>query len=517
MIWNGFCGPSYKLDNDSAAPDETINYYLERIEQGPRAGQLRLRQIPGLRSFCTLPTRPVRGFFDGSPGRLFAVGGSQLYEIILNHDGVTGTAGAYLAGPGPLFVPVWTPGASYGYVGNGTNPAIITSNGFQLAIASAGLGYVTSPPAVPVTGQPLSPVIPIIDTQGQPLQAATMAFMDQYFIAGIQNSKQVRISNLAPAGAVWDPGDAAIKEADADNIQRVWVDSPGGELLFLFGQLTMEIWQNTGGLFPFTRVSGAVYPIGCDSAWSVAGRKGLRFWLWRGQVWGQIGTALPQRISDYGVEQAIKGYSYYDQINAEADCYTDGNHTFYSLSFIEAGETWVYDYAEKSWDKRLYWNNNQWNRYRPRLFAQQWAMNLGGDYETGDIYVLDPKVFTDAHGVPLRRDRIAPYITQEMKNVRFNRLTLDMNTGVGLSVAQNQPGWDPQIGMRYSKNRGKTWSNWRTQSLGKIGEDDKRVFFTQCGSARIGWTAHTSVTDPIDASINGAELDVKGGTMVARP
>ncbi len=496
MDWPGFCAGSYTLESPNAACSELINYYTEIIEEvGPRQGRTRIRQIPGLPKLLTLPLRPIRALWAGGT-RAFAVAGNQLFEFY--QDGTFSP---------PL-----------GFIAPGTNPAIIVSNGFQLAIASAGLGFITNGPLVPIPGHPSdSSVVPIIDTTGAPVQAATMAFMDQYFIAGIQNSKQVMISNLAPAGAVWDPGDTAIKEAYSDNIQRVWVDQPGGEMLFLFGAETLEIWQDTGGLFPFQRIQAAVYPFGCDSAWSVAGGTGARFWLWNKAIWASIGTGLPQRVSDYGVEQAIKGYSYFDQVNAEAGWYADGNHSFYAISFIEANVTWVYDLAMKAWHKRLYWHNNQWNRYRPRMFASQWGMNLAGDYETGDIYILDPTVYTDAQGVPLRRDRIAPYVGQEMKNVRYNRLTLDMNTGVGLAVAQNAPGWDPQIGMRYSNNRGKTWSNWRTQSLGKLGEDDKRVFFTTLGAARIGWTAHTSVTDPIDASINGADLDVRGGTMVARP
>lgn len=502
-LWPEFVGPAYKLDFNTSGPSDTINWFLEAIEKGPRQGQMRLRQCPGLPLFTTIPTSPIRAMWAGG-GRLFVIGGSQLYEVY--QDGFVSP--------------------TLGSVGNGTNPAIIVSNGFELAIASAGLGYVTDGAAIAIPGHAAdASVRPIIDTQGQPLQSATMAFMDQYFIAAIQNSKQIRISNLAPAGAVWDPGDASIKEAYSDNIQRVWVDDPGGELLVIFGAETQEIWQDTGGLFPFTRINGAVYPIGCDSAWSVAGKNGQRFWLWNGMVWSQTGTSFPQRISDYGVEQAIKGipqqnipgYTYFDQANCEGDCYLQGGHMFYMLSFPEAGVTWVYDAATQNWHKRLYWNNNIWNRYRPRLFAQQWSMILGGDYQSGKIFVLDPNTYTDADGVPLRRDRIATYITDQNRNMRYNRLTLDIATGVGLNVGVGQPGYDPQIGMRYSNNRGNNYSNWRNGSLGKAGDYDRRVFWTQMGSARIGMSIHTSITDPIDTSINAAYVDLGKGTMAARP
>lgn len=488
MDWPGLVGPSYRLESANAAPDECINRFLERIEQGPRAGKLRLRQIPGLRVFKTFIQSPMRALWAGD-NRLFAVAGDTLYEVFQDA----------------------TPSQSYGAMVTGTNPAVIASNGFQLAIATAGAAYITAGPAV----------VPILDTNGDPVQAATIAFLDQYFIAGIPNSKQIRISELAPDGGTWDPGNTAIKEAYSDNIVRVWVDQPGGELLWLFGQQTYEVWENTGGLFPFARINGAVFPIGCDSAWSVAGLEGSRFWLWNGQVWGAEGLA-PNRISDYGVEEAIRGYSFADQTNAEGFCYSDGGRLFYALSFSQANVTWVYDKSVKAWAKRLYWNNGMWSRYRPRLYATCWGKDLVGDYQKGIIYEMASNIYTDAPltadgpGIPLRRQRIAPYITDGMKNDRYNRLTLDMDTGVGLNVASGQPGYDPQITMRYSPDRGKTWSAIRPHTMGKQGKTLDRVFWTTMGSSRIGMTVDIVDSDPVLSSINGADIDISPGNYPRR-
>lgn len=501
--WPSFTDGSYVLESAWVSNADAINYYGEAIEKGPRAGKMRLRQCPGLPTLCTLPTGPFRGIY--APGdRLFAVGGGILYELYLNPNPTPGNI--LLVGP------------SLGNVGNGTNPVEIVSNGFQLALSSAGKGYITGGPLVPNPPYPSDQsVIPIIDTQGQPLNSSTMAFMDQYFIAGIAGTSQLQVSNLAPAGGIWDPGDVATKEAFSDVIQRVWVDQPGGELLVLFGQQTMEVWQDTGGLFPFSRIQGCAYPIGCDSAWAVAGLNGQRLWLYQGTVYLQAGSGYPNRASDYGVEQAIKGYSYYDQTNCEGSCYLQGGHMFYALSFPQAGVTWVWDAATGNWHKRLIWQNNAWGRYRPRLFAQQFGMILGGDYATGAIYSLDPTVFTDAGGIPLRRDRIAPYITDQEKNMRYNRLTLDITAGVGLSLPVGAVGQNPQIGMRYSADRGNTWSTWRNEALGAQGKYNKRVYWTQMGSSYVGMAIHTSITDPVDASINGAYIYLGQGTKAKQP
>ena len=473
-----FCGPAYRLETPNASCDVCRNLYPEKIEKGPRAGKFRLRNIPGLPLFATLPTKPVRALWT-NPTSCFAVAGGTLYQIF---------ADASFAAVGP--------------VAPGTNPAIIQSNGFQLAIASAGEAFIA-----PGGGQG---VLPIRDTLGDPINAATIAFLDNYFVAGIANTKQVQISKLAPAGATWDPGDVADKEAYSDNVQRVWVDQPGGEYLWLFGNETTEVWTDTAGLFPFSRVPNLVFPIGCDSAWSVAGAGGYRAWLWRGIIWGCAGFS-PQRISDFGVEEAIRTYPLYDQQNAEAFAYIERGHIFYVISFPVAGKSWCYDVSTQMWHERLYFSNGAYSRYRPRVYAKFLDMHLVGDYQTGDIYKLDPTVYTDAKGAPLRRQRICPYVTDSLKNDRYNRFSLDMDTGIGLEVAQGQPGFDPQVVMRYSKDRGKNWSNERQSTLGEVGQDETRVFWPQLGSSRIGMTFDVVITDPVPTSINGALLDIGPG------
>lgn len=481
MIWEGFGGPSYKLESPSVSPEETINFYMETIERGPRTGKPRLRQIPGLEFFKSLPPGPIQALWPGV-GRLFAVSAGQLWEIFQDA----------------------TPSVSYGNVGNGPQPALIEANGAQLLVSSNGNVYISNG----------GPVLPVSLTDGTPLIASSIAFLDQYFIAGELNTNKVRISNLAD-GNIWDVGEVAEKEAYSDHIVRVWVDQPGGELLWLFSNDTYEVWQDTGGLFPFQRIQGAVFSVGCDSPFSVAGAKGFRFWLWHGVIYGASGLPF-ERVSDYGVEQAIKGYSYFDQTNAEAWCYIEGGHLFYAISFIEAGVTWVFDSAMKSWAKRSLWKNGQWQRYRPRVYAKQWGNHYVGDYASGTIWKMSPNVFTDAEGLPLRRTRVAPYITDEMKNQRYNRLTLDMDTGVGLNVDVSQLGYDPQVMMRYSTDRGKTWSDWRQESAGKIGETLRRVFFTQMGSSRIGLTVEISMDAPVGASINTAYIEIGRGILATQ-
>ncbi len=99
-----------------------------------------------------------------------------------------------------------------------------------------------------------------------------------------------------------------------------------------------------------------------------------------------------------------------------------------------------------------------------------------------------------------------------MKNDRYNRLTVDMDTGVGITGAPGAPGQNPQVVMRYSHNRGKTWSYERSVTAGPIGRDDTRVIYDQLGSSYIGPTIELTFSDPCPLSINTAYVDISPST-----
>jgi hypothetical protein len=458
-----------------------INLYPEVIEKGPRMGKLRLRSIPGMKAFASLPDRPVRGLLSVDGGnRLFAVSGSTVYEVF-NDGTFTAQNGSVLAND---------------------HPVTMADNGFGFAIASGGLLYFLNG----------NNVVPVNFTDGSPLPVSTVTFLDQYLIVNKLNSKEVFISGLAPSFA-FDPGDTAIKEGYSDNIAAVFADN---EQLWLFGFETYEVWTNTGNLFPFGRIQQAVYKFGCSAPYSVAGALGYRFWLWNNAVYAAYGMN-PDRISDYGIEQIIGTYG--NTSNAEGWCYIDGGHIFYVLSFPTVSKTWVFDTATapspmgptpiKAWHMRGYWSKGQYAQYRGRCHAVAFGgLHIVGDPTNGSLYIMDKNTYVDAGGVDLRRQRICPYITDKIRMQRYNFLTLDMDTGVGLSVPDTSLGFDPQVIMRYSGNRGKTWSNDRQASMGQIGFDNQRVIFRQLGSSRIGEAFDIVVSDPVPASFNAAYLGI---------
>ena len=90
--------------------------------------------------------------------------------------------------------------------------------------------------------------------------------------------------------------------------------------------------------------------------------------------------------------------------------------------------------------------------------------------------------------------------------------TLDGAAASGNQVEwYNNLGEDPQAMLRWSDDRGKTWSNEKWAGVGKAGEYQNRIIYRKLGSA-IDRTYEWSMTDPVKRVIYGANLNAKVGT-----
>src|SRR5262249_43575360 len=132
--------------------------------------------------------------------------------------------------------------------------------------------------------------------------------------------------------------------------------------------------------------------------------------------------------------------------------------------------------------------------------------HLVGDRTTGSIWWMDTNFATDTDGQGIRRLRRTPHFNNEHKRIPIDQVELLMDVGLGLQSGQ---GSDPQVMFRVSGNGGRTWSNQRQRSAGRIGEWGHRVYWP-----RLGGSADTvvefSFSEPIpwrivDAFINNAE------------
>lgn len=274
--------------------------------------------------------------------------------------------------------------------------------------------------------------------------------------------------------------------------------------LWLFGTKSTEVAQTSGDAdLAFTRT--AFIEHGCAARFSPAKADNTVLWLGRdengaGIVFRADGYS-PVRVSDFGMEEAIKGYG--DISDAYGYCYQQAGHTYYILGFPGRG-TWAYDMASSTWGQRAYRNlaTGALEEHRGVTHCFLGSTHLVGDRDNGKLYALDLDTFTD-NGDPIYRERTASTLSRENMLMKHNRLELIGEFGVGLDGIQL--GTDPQVLMQFSDDGCRTWSNAQARSLGEIGSYTTRAIWRRLGMSRRR-VYRLSTSDPVRIAWYGLNL-----------
>lgn len=464
-----FVGQAYTSRSLNVEAQECINLFLE-IEPG---GRTALFGTPGLSLLATIGTGPVRALHKIATGDLIAVSGAQVYRI---------TSGAVAT--------------LLGTIGTTTGPVSIADNGTQAVIVDGSAsGYQISLPGYAMT--------PIVSTAFY--GADNVYFLDGRFIFNRPGTGQFYLSDLY--AVTFDPLYFATAESSPDNLIAHIVDH---REIWLFGNLTTEIWSNTGGAnFPYERLQGAAVETGCAAAASVRRMDNSIVWLGQddkgyGIVW-MVKNYMPARISTHAIEYAIASYG--DVSNAIGYVYQQEGHMFYMLTFPTVQRTWCYDVATHAWHQRAWMDSNgQQQRHRSNCHAFAYGKNLVGDFVSGNIYALDMNTFTDA-GDQIRRSRsCAPINGEDFGWQQFHNLQIEMEGGVGLIVGQ---GSNPQAMLTYSDDGGHQWSSERLASMGVMGQYRARVRWTRLGRSR-DRVFRVTISDPVKVIIINASINQSG-------
>lgn len=64
------------------------------------------------------------------------------------------------------------------------------------------------------------------------------------------------------------------------------------------------------------------------------------------------------------------------------------------------------------------------------------------------------------------------------------------------------------VDIRYSRDGGRNWSNWKQRSLGEAGDFMKRVRLYRLGRGR-QWVFDVRVTDPVRADLIAGSIQVE--------
>lgn len=488
----GMIGPSYTARSSVVADEECINWFAELLEsQGSivssksygGANALSLQsyfRTPGVTVFSALPEGPTRGNGLIANGRAFQVSGGQLYEFFAD--------GTY---------------AARGAIANDGLPACVSFNSVQLLIIGGGHAYcftLATNVLLEVTDQ----------LAGTPLQCDEA---DTYFIVCFQNSNKFQMSQVLD-GTTW-PGQL-VNEVSVfpDNIASLIVNH---RELWVFGVKRAQPYQDTGSTEVYDVIPGALIETGAAATFAQARADNSVFWIGQDErgarmAWRSNGYT-PQRVSTHAVEYDLSTYSAAQIAAMTSYSYQDGGHIFWVLYIPGSSCSWVFDISQGLWHKRAQWTNNAYLAHWGWNYVYAFGMHLIGDWNSGNLYSMQMGVYTDNGGI-LRSLRRSPTLGDEMKRQFMSEFVADFATGVGpqpplLDGAGNPR--PPQAMLRWSDDRGKTWSNQHLLNMGFAGEYKTRAIQRRMGHYRYR-VIELVVTDPVEATLVDAYATVTPGT-----
>ena len=489
-------GGAYQARSVVASAQRCVNLYQEPMPQAQGEGApMAHYPTPGLTLLGTVGSGPIRGIKQTSAGTIFVVSGSNVYQV----NG-----------------PDWSTAGDIGGITPGkTNPVSMADNGIDMVIVDGTIGGTGGPAAgwsVPVVGPAGVSVITDPNFYG----ADRVDYLDTYFLFNKTGTPQFYASQSL--ALTFDPLWFANKESYSDILRSLIVTR---RIIWLIGDKTTELWSDVGAPdFPFQSQTDVLIDHGVAAIYSVAGFDNGVFWLTSdrsGQGIVLTGAGYQtRRISTYALETEIASYSViYDAIGF---CCQYLGHTMYVLTFPTEDITWVYDITTGQWHQWAWLDPGTGlsHRHRANCFAaiqgtpaSSWVANgtlVVGDWENGNIYALDPTVFTD-NGAPIQRLRSFPHLLADGRRVFYNQFVADIETGTA-------PGSDIALYLRWSDDRGHTWGNWVTQSLGDPGATLTSVQWRRLGMARdrvfeLLWTT------PALIALQGAWIEAEPGDTTA--
>jgi hypothetical protein len=392
------------LNQESA---RLINLYAELSNAPGSTSIAMLLGTPGLRLFSSGIASPVRGVITGPDGLLYAVQSNALVRV---------------AADGTVSAPLGSLGTSTGRVSMAQNGLLADGiGGNQIAICDGAATYI------------YNVLTDTFTTVAMPF--TQIEYIDSYFI-GIDGTMSAYASDIYD-GITWNPLATAPIQASSDSIQAVLSLY---QQLFFIKEFTTEVYYNNGTAtsvgFPYSRMAGAVVNYGTPAPWSVAlGGSSTLFLAHERTAGGSQFTGvvmlqgyMPVVVSPPAVIWHMSQST--DLTQCFGYCYSDEGHTFYVLTNPVDNWTWVYDLTTQMWHERV--SGGTTGRHRGNCYVKAYGMHLVGDYQSGRLYEMSSRFYTDA-GQPITSlQRTQHLVDSDKADIFIGELQVDIESGVGM-------------------------------------------------------------------------------------
>jgi hypothetical protein len=475
-----------ELNPQETDPPAAVTHY-------PRPGLTKLGAGNGLQP------APGRGLYVASTGQLFGVVGANLYYI--DRDWKYNLVGQVTNLPTPVSM-----------ADNGTTMVLVDGsvNGYQIALATNAFAGA------------------IVDPTGTFIGSTRADYVDTFLTFDAPNSTEWYCSlslqlafNALQTGAAVSTPDPILTHAV--NLRQVW----------LLKERNSEIWYLSGAIpFPFEEWPNVFVPYGIAAPYSLARADSNLFWLSRNKD-GQCIAVMSQgyavqAVSTRALENRWTGFAKVSDCVAYS--YQQDGHTFVVFHFPSADESWGYDLSTKQWHQRVFIDRNGLF-HRERVAFHAFVSdkngypntNVGMDWQTGQIYALDPNAFTD-FGLPIACIRSFPHIIGELKEVTIPAFVADIETGqlantgeIDQRLSPWSDGWSngfgplivegsPRIAARLSRDGGASFGKYRPKQFISAGKYRSMMRWRGWGMGRdlvyeLAWSA------PMKTALQGAYVD----------
>lgn len=475
-------GAPYSSKSVIASGQECVNLYAEINDGDPQSpAAVTYYPTPGTKLYSDPQfVKNARGCYRTSIGTAYYIVGQNVY--FLTNNGILNIVGVIADRQSQVY-----------FSDNGIVCVLVDGvNGYVIDLITNQFGIITDPNFYGAD------YIALLDTFFIFNRPAT----NQFYLSG----SNVNFTMLTTTGA-FDPLDIAAKSGFNDPI--VGIVAVHREL-WLVGALTTEIWIGTGAAdFYFQEVQGSYVNHGCGAQYSIATQDVLLFFLMQDQQGKNLVVqGMGYDVTEISTPRVVSELNKYETTaDAIGFCFQIEDHSYYALVFPTANKGWLYDLKTKWWYE-WNWCDQNGNLNRPRANCCMFVngKNLIGDWENGLLLQLDINTFTDytpaAPVSPIVRIRTFAHSVDNNQKISYKSFDADMQVG----TANEEDA--PTVDLSWSDNKGVSYNDPVSQSMGKIGEFMLVPSWNRLGEARdrvfkLQWSTNNAT------SLNGAFVDVK--------
>lgn len=481
LIANGF----YLSDSLPISAQECVNWYPNIPQTEGALSNGTLFGCPGVSQILT--TGAVKQINRGAhvkEGNPYFLNGEVLNRIDNSFD----------AQENEIFTPV-----PLGTI-PGEQRVSMADNGKQLMVlVPGGNGYIIDETA----GTPFQQITDAgFTANGNP---QLVVFIDGFFVCSTDSKKF--IWSAANDGLTWSALDRSTAESDPDKINSLHVHN---NKLYIAGSETIEEHQNVGIGGQFQR-TGFFLDKGVFAPFSIISSNNTFMFIGGGTnespaIWALAGNSA-KKISTTAIDAALQEFNQAEIEQAFA--YSYAQNGAYFVGFSLPTRTFEYNTITGRWNERKSQIINgkgltETIRWRINSIATAFNRVLCGDSQDGRIGSVEVDTFTEYSSEIIGSIATQPFADLG-EAITITQLEATFESGVGDLTTK-----DPQIRMSFSRD-GKSFSDERLKSIGKIGEFSRRATWTKLGRFPRFAVIKFVISDPVKRAFIKLEANIRSG------